>query len=180
VVARDAHADPSVPLTIAATDLAAVIDALPVQPDEPIGLVALARYPKLGLDKGDVIRAINGTPAAVVQPHAMGASIVYLEVVRGQKPVIVRLQIREPASSETVMRTRLKECIAETQQGGGFSLSQVTKDGEPWGVLLGNSWPVSMASARMNLITAAGQPVGFKIYGGPAELDLRSARARRR
>ena len=41
------------------------------QTDEPVGLLAIARVPKLGREKGDLVRSINGAPA-LTEAHGFG------------------------------------------------------------------------------------------------------------
>src|SRR5450432_3339448 len=67
-LATHAAADPA-PLD--ERDLETAMSTLADQTDEPVGLLAIARIPKLGLEKGDLVRAINGAPA-LTEAHGFG------------------------------------------------------------------------------------------------------------
>jgi S1-C subfamily serine protease len=138
VTAVSAHADSTVSPSIDARELAAAIEALPVQLDEPIGLVALSRNPRLGLEKGDVIRAINGTGAIAAHSwFSADAPITYLDVVRGRKAITIRLQVKLPSATDKLERHEFKDRLdLIAQRGVDGALGQVTRNGEPSGVLV--------------------------------------------
>jgi hypothetical protein len=90
VSAGTARADTS--LTIESTDLAVAVTALLEQHDEPVGLVASADAPTIGLQKGDLVRAINGRTANRMS-LIEGGAILYLDVSRGSTQFVVRLAV---------------------------------------------------------------------------------------
>src|SRR4051812_28954180 len=96
LVASSAHADSIVSLSVGAEELAMALESLPEHLDEPIGLVVTAKMPRLGLEKGDVVRTINGTSPAGLPRHEMvgSAQVVFLDILRRGKPVVVRLQVK--------------------------------------------------------------------------------------
>jgi membrane-associated protease RseP (regulator of RpoE activity) len=135
-MAAVAHAGPVVDVTLADKDLEGAFAPLVVQYDEPIGLAVIANNPKLGLLKGDLVRAINGE-AALVSPSRRlrsDSDLMYLDVVRGGKVVVVRLVITRSVVEEHVDRDRYKEHLDMLQRWGGDAFKQVTKNGNPSGV----------------------------------------------
>lgn len=141
VVARAAHADPTVSLSITAEELATALDTLPERLEEPVGLLALAKTPQLGLEKGDVVRTINGTaPAGLPRPLVVApAAVVLLEVSRRGKPVVIRLQVRLANAVDTIRRDRFTDLV-DREQGHDLALAQVTRDGKPSGILVRSDW----------------------------------------
>jgi general secretion pathway protein C len=148
VVAGAARADTITSLSIEEKDLDSAIEALPVQLDEPVGLMALAKIPKLGLEKGDIVRAINGSPAAhgALWGLRNDSSLVYLDVLRGKKAVVIRLQVKLKGITESITRDRFKERLEMIAQRPDGLLGQVTKDGAPSGVLLRGAWLLFMGA----------------------------------
>src|ERR1044071_9026165 len=89
VVSHSAHADSVVALKIGEKELAAALAAMRTQLEEPVGLVALARNPRLGLERGDVVRRTNGFMPEEWRDGISGYPIVGLDVVRRGKPVAI-------------------------------------------------------------------------------------------
>lgn len=141
LVTRSAHADPTVSLSIGAEELAMALEALPEHLDEPIGLIAPAKAPALGLEKGDVVRTINGTsPAGLPRPGMVGsAQVVFLDVLRRGKPIVIRLQVKLENVVATIPRDRFADDI-DREQDRDHALAQVAKDGKPSGLWLRNDW----------------------------------------
>jgi S1-C subfamily serine protease len=141
LVARPAHADPTVSLSIAAEELVTALEALPEHLDEPIGLIALVKIPKLGLEKGDVVRTINGTaPAGLPRPGILvPAPVVLLDVSRRGKPVVIRLQVKLENAVDTIPRDRFTDLV-DSERGRDLALAQVTKDGKPSGIVVRGDW----------------------------------------
>ncbi len=141
LVARPAHADPTVSLSMGAEELAMALEAMPEHLDEPVGLVAPAKTPKLGLEKGDVVRTINGTsPAGLARPGMVGsAQVVFLDVLRRGKPVVIRLQVKLENVVATIPRDRFADDI-DREADRELALTQVTRDGKPSGLWLRKDW----------------------------------------
>lgn len=145
VVARAAHADPFHSRSIAEGELTAALKALPTRTEEPTGVVALAKDHRLGLDKGDVVRLINGVdPTEWLDGEGYTSPIVWLDVARRDKPVAIRLQVNLAGFSSTLERSQLREEIRllDTTDRELLTLvfAQATRDGKPSGVL-SNSRP---------------------------------------
>lgn len=142
VVARTVHADSVVMLSIAEKELSTALGAMPNQLEEPIGVVAVAKNPKLGLEKGDVVRLINGVaPTEWLDGDGYGQPVVWLDVVRRGKPVAVRLQVKLDGVANTLERGRFREELDITRKVDlEFQFAQVTKGGKPSGILLNSRW----------------------------------------
>lgn len=130
-----ARANP-VTLTIDDHELHAELRSLVEQLEEPVGMLAPAPIPKLGLERGDIVRAINGSSPA--RPAATG-SVLYLDVLRAGKPVVVRLAIKLGPHDGRIDRDRLRERLqrVDPARDHGFTFRQVTRNGRPSGVLIG-------------------------------------------
>jgi type II secretory pathway component PulC len=140
-VASSARAAPIISLSITADELAAGFDSLAEHLDEPVGVIALAKTPKLGLEKGDVVRTINGIAPAGLSRSKIGApaKVVFLDALRRGKPIVIRLQINLENVTVTIARDRFADDI-DREQGRDLALAQVTKDGKPSGLWLRNDW----------------------------------------
>jgi hypothetical protein len=145
VCARRAGADPT--LVVDEAELKAGLDALAEQLDEPVGMLAIARNPKLGLEKNDIVRAINGEAASKSGMRGLRhdtASELYLDVLRGKKEVVIRLKVKFGPIEDHVERDRFKEELDRMKQYS-FAWLQVTKDGNPSGVEMKMPWFVMMS-----------------------------------
>jgi hypothetical protein len=145
-VARSAYADSITSVSIDDAALAAAMKELPVQLAEPIGLVAAARDPRIGLEKGDVIRAINGVPAVLGASARLAerTALVYLDVARGPRTVTIRLQVKLRGSFDKLDHSVFQDQLARaTQPDTDPVLRQVTRGGAPSGVLIARAWPSS-------------------------------------
>lgn len=142
VAARSAHADPMTSLSVDGKELAAALEALSKQREEPTGLVVSVKAPKLGLEKGDVIRAINGRSAADISPipRDRDTSVVYFDVVRGGKNLVIRLDVKLTGWTEIMERSKLDEMIHALSLDPDLSLRQVTRNGKPSGVQVQFAW----------------------------------------
>ena len=140
--ARTAAADPT--FTVDDKDLEAGMASFAEQLDEPVGMLVIARSPKLGLEKNDIVRAINGEPASKSGMRGLrhdSATLMYLDVLRGKKELVVRIRVKISAAEEHLERDRYKEELDRLHQfGATFALVQVTKDGNPSGVELKMPW----------------------------------------
>jgi hypothetical protein len=138
-----AHAGPVVDVTLPEKDAPTAFSSLVAQYDEPIGLAVLANNPKLGLLKGDVVRAINGE--VTLTDPAMGfrgePTLMYLDVLRGGKVVVVRVLLVRDAVEDHVDRDRYRDHIDMMQKWGDRALRQVTKNGNPSGVMMDLYFP---------------------------------------
>jgi len=142
-LASAAHAGPVVEVTIPQADVETAFQSLVPQYDEPIGLAVLANNPKLGLLKGDLVRAINGDVA--VNPISLGfrgnPPLVFLDVLRGGKSVVVRIAITRDSIEEHVDKDRYRETLDMLQTLGGHMFKQVTKNGNPSGLVIEGYFP---------------------------------------
>ena len=111
------------------------------QTDEPLGVVLKADHPKLGLQKGDLIRTINGS-AILQEIHityalAGGPSVLHVELVRGGKPVGVKLVVRPRSTESQEWRDRLGSTIARLRDPHSTRRLRVaTKQRQPVGVVV--------------------------------------------
>jgi len=141
-VVRAAHADSVVSLSITEKELATALRAMPEQLEEPVGVVALAKTSKLGLEKGDVVRLINGlAPEDWLDGNGYGEPVVWLDVARRGKPVAVRLQVKLDGVASTLDRGLFREeldLLGKVDRDLDFA--QVTRDGKPSGILLHSRW----------------------------------------
>ena len=142
-VAAVAHAGPVVDVTIAQADVDAAFQPLVPQYDEPIGLAVLANNPKLGLLKGDLVRAVNGeiTLSPVSMSFRGNPPLIYLDVLRGGKPVVVRIAVTREAIEEHVDKDRYKDTLDMLQTLGAHMFKQVTKNGNPSGLTVEGYFP---------------------------------------
>ena len=125
-----------VTVTISDDELHAELRSLTEQHEEPIGMLATAPIPKLGLQRGDLVRAINGGSPS--RPSSTG-SVLYLDVLRGGKPLVVRVAIKLGPGEGKVDRERLRERLQriDPARDNGFTFHQATRNGKPSGVVLG-------------------------------------------
>jgi hypothetical protein len=144
ISAGTARADTS--LTIESNDLAVAVTALLEQHDEPVGLIASADAPTIGLQKGDLVRAINGRTANRMS-LIEGGAILYLDVSRGSTQFVVRLAVKLDSMEVTIPRDRYKDKVDQLVRFGpdlitGMSriFTQVNKDGLPSGVMVRRAW----------------------------------------
>jgi S1-C subfamily serine protease len=111
------------------------------QTEEPLGLVVKADHPKLGFQKGDLVRTINGEPVLqemhVVYALASGPSVLHVELVRAGKPVSLKLVPRPRSAEAPLGREQLKSVI-ERLRGPHVDhrLRLVTKQRQPAGVVV--------------------------------------------
>jgi hypothetical protein len=142
-LAGAAQAGPVVDVTIPQAEVEAAFQSLVPQYDEPIGLAVLANNPKLGLLKGDLVRAVNGeiTLSPISMSFRGNPPLVYLDVLRGGKPVVVRIVVTRVAIEEHVDRDRYKETLDMLQNLGPHMFKQVTKNGSPSGLVVEGYFP---------------------------------------
>jgi S1-C subfamily serine protease len=146
VAARSGHADPVAALSVDAATLSAELESLPEQLDEPTGLAVPVRHPALGLEKGDVVRTINGNVASIrrVLEVVYGGPVVHLEVLRGGRPVAIRLQVKlETTARHSLDRASFRDQLFMLDPKGPSSadvFAQATKGGAPSGVVLRFNW----------------------------------------
>lgn len=142
-LATAAQAGPVVEVTLPQAEVETAFQSLVPQYDEPIGLAVLANNPKLGLLKGDLVRAVNGE--ITLSPVSMGfrgnPPLIYLDVLRGGKPVVVRILVTREAIEEHVDKDRYKETLDMMQALGGHMFKQVTKNGNPSGLVVEGFFP---------------------------------------
>jgi hypothetical protein len=139
------------PAPLPEADYESLMGVLAAQTDEPIGLLAIARSPRLGLEKGDLVRAINGAPALAEITRFGGMMIrgnrtlINLTVVRGKKEFVVTVHVKPGPVTEHTERERFTETLDRNKQWGGTSdYQQVTRDGTPSGVLVKMPWFIVM------------------------------------
>ena len=139
------------PAPLPEADYESLMGTLAAQTDEPIGLLAIARSPRLGLEKGDLVRAINGAPALTEVTQFGGLMIrgkpalVNLTVVRGKKELVVTVHIKPGPVTEHTERARFIETLDRNKQWGMTSdYQQVTRDGTPAGVVVKMPWFIVM------------------------------------
>jgi len=132
-------------------DYQTLMGTLAAQTDEPIGLLAIASSPRLGLAKGDLVRAINGSPALTEIAQFGGLMIrgkptlINLTVLRGKKEVVVTVHLKPGPVTEHTERARFIETLDRNKQWGMTSdYQQVTRDGTPSGVLVRMPWFIVM------------------------------------
>ena len=112
------------------------------QSEEPLGLRVKVDQPKLGLQKGDLLRTINGDAVVqelhVIYALASGPSVLHLELLRAGKPVSVKLTVRPPRAAESPEgRDELKAKAARLRERYiDQRLRVVTKQGQPAGVVV--------------------------------------------
>ncbi|MGE0868259.1 MAG: PDZ domain-containing protein [Kofleriaceae bacterium] len=135
LVAAPAGADQITTVTIPAEHVRAELRTLAEQRDEPVGLVAIAKHPKLGLAKGDVVRRINGAPASRFAFMGGQSNVLYLDVLRGNKPISIRVVLKFDRRVEAEIDRELFQMIAERTKRHGLGMTQITKNGEPSGVM---------------------------------------------
>lgn len=103
--------------------------------EEPGGLVvpvdAGPEYMEIGLQPGDVIRYVNGTPASDGLRVTEGRYV--FDVVRGGKPLIVRLVVHGAASSSTKLDDDEWTSLLDALKRGPLS-TPMTVNGKPSGV----------------------------------------------
>jgi hypothetical protein len=146
VIARAAHADPH-DLAIDSKDLAAAMTGLLEQQEEPLGLLAIADNPKLGLARGDIVRAINGQSATRMSLLTDGGAIFYLDVTHGAQAFVVRLAVKLDGAEDAISRDRYRDRVQQLQRFGvdlvthkNHVFVQVKKAGTPSGVMVRSSW----------------------------------------
>ncbi len=130
-----AHAAP-----LSTTDFATAVDALASQVDEPVGLRANAQSRLLGLERGDLVIAINGEPA-IAGGHGwsglhLDRAIQTLTVLRGAKELTLTLHLKLDAVTQHLAVDRLTELVDRTRQGGARDYVAATKNGIPSGLLV--------------------------------------------
>ncbi len=139
VLARSVHAEPGV-LSVSQKELADAFDRLLEKLDEPVGLVARVALPRLGLAAGDVVRAINGASPlydrATDRSDVGYRSVLWLDIVRRGRPLVIRLQVALDGTSQAMSRDRLLDCIASLRTSRDDLLAQVMRGGSPSGVLV--------------------------------------------
>jgi type II secretory pathway component PulC len=123
--------------------------------DEPVGLVVAnksAVLMKLGLQVGDVIRRINGE-AVGKSSYSFGfgastAPVLYLEVSRNGKPLMIRARVElDPSFEETQDRERFKERLVDLHDRyADYAFVPITKDGKPSGVQVNVTWLPDIAN----------------------------------
>lgn len=147
------------PAPLSEADYETAMATLANQTDEPVGLLAIARSPRLGLDKGDLVRAINGVPA-VTEVMSFGGfhirgnhALINLTVLRGKKELVVTLHVKPVPVVEHTERDRFGETLDRAKQWGNTNdYQQVTRDGQPSGVVVKMQW--------------------FMVMNGPQEGDI--------
>jgi membrane-associated protease RseP (regulator of RpoE activity) len=133
------YADP-----ISAQDYQDAIKALAEQADEPVGLLAIARSPRLGLDKGDLVTAINGESALTsggFGPLSHDSAMQVLTVIRGKKEFAVIVHLKLADQTTHVEHDRFIEALDYGKQWANngstsYDYLTVTKNGTPTGVLV--------------------------------------------
>jgi type II secretory pathway component PulC len=128
-------------------DLETAMSTLADQTDEPVGLLAIARIPKLGLEKGDLVRAINGAPA-LTEAHSFGAMhirnkrvVLAMTVLRGKKELVITLHIKPGSTTEHTEREYFVTTLDRNKQWGvNGEYRPVTRDGNPSGVVVEMPW----------------------------------------
>jgi type II secretory pathway component PulC len=136
------------PPPLSEADYETAIAALANQTDEPIGLLAIARSPRIGLEKGDLVRAINGAPAVTEVTRFGGGfhirdnyALINLTVLRGKKELVVTLHVKPATVVEHTERDRFGETLDRNKQWGNANdYQQVTHDGQPTGVMVKTQW----------------------------------------
>jgi S1-C subfamily serine protease len=139
---RPAPPEPAIAQIVATShDVQTGFANLVEQLDEPVGLAATANDPKLGLFKGDLVRAINGQ-AAVPTIHAahVTTGIVYLDVLRGKKQVEIRIAVKLERAVDHMDRERFQDHLVEVQRNPQFAFQSVTSAGHATGVLVRYPW----------------------------------------
>ncbi|CAN5185901.1 hypothetical protein BH11MYX1_BH11MYX1_05380 [soil metagenome] len=133
---------------LSTTDFSAAVGALVNQVDEPVGLIAIARSPLLGLEKGDLVIAINGEPAFsrdyVGSGMHLDRTIQTLTVLRGKKELALTIHLKLDAATEHLDLDRFTEMSDRNKQIGAQGYVPVTKNGAPSGVLV--KQPIYFAS----------------------------------
>jgi membrane-associated protease RseP (regulator of RpoE activity) len=133
-----------VDVTLSDKDYGAAFETLVPQYDEPIGLAVLANNPKLGLLKGDLVRAINGEAVQRSPTFRFRTDVplIYLDVLRGGKVVVVRVLVTKDSLEEHMERDRFKEHLEMAAKFGAADMFHaVTKGGNPSGVVVGGWFP---------------------------------------
>lgn len=139
VVAGGARADTLISVKATEQQLDDGIAALSEQLEEPIGLVATAPVPALGLVKGDLVRAVDGQRAlrgglGIYDPS--GGPVVYLDVRRGGRELVVRVEIQLVPAELHVKRRYFKDELEYERQYSDVAFGQVTRAGRPVGVVM--------------------------------------------
>lgn len=138
LVGHVAHAEPMVMVKATPQQVSDGLAALAEQLDEPVGLVAKAAIPALGLAKGDLVRAIDGRRALRDDIGGEGAGsgpVVYLDVRRGARDLVVRVEVEIGTLECHAGRAYFERELYEVRQYTDVALAPVTHAGRPVGVL---------------------------------------------
>jgi S1-C subfamily serine protease len=126
-------------LTVSEEEFNQGVGALTARFDEPVGLSAAKKNPKLGLEAGDIVRAIDGEPALVTtrgKNLGLIATRRHLDVRRGSRDLIIEVRIKNAPVDHPIMRSAFVEILAAQRRTGNPALVQVTKAQKPSGVLV--------------------------------------------
>ncbi|MGE0545613.1 MAG: hypothetical protein AB7R00_01060 [Kofleriaceae bacterium] len=134
VATATARAEQVTALSIASDDVEEQFAALAERREEPVGLQALSKQPKLGLVKGDIVRTINGEPAMRTTLLGEDPAVIHLEVLRGKRTVAIKLTLKVPREQQALISRRFVAMVLEHEPSAG--LVQITKNGEPSGVIV--------------------------------------------
>jgi hypothetical protein len=165
--AATARADTIITVSIDADHVQAALQSLVPRVEEPVGMVARIKDPELGLEKDDIVRTVQGESAFGFS-YLKSVNVLYLEVVRGKKPIVIRAVLtRSPRRTVTVERAylgRLIERLHRSDADSSTTVSNVTKDGKPSGVMVREAYFMDYAMhdqiARGDVIRAIdGKPV---------------------
>jgi len=143
-LASRAAADPV--FTIEERSYERVLSGLEEQHEEPVGLRVTTPIPQMGLERGDVLLAINGarvSRASSAWGRLAGArpAWIHLTVLRGDKQLVLTGKLTPASVEERVDRARFFERLALGSELSQPSLTSITKGGAPSGVLNHQPWP---------------------------------------
>ena len=135
------HAEP-----ISAQDYQDAIKALAEQAEEPVGLLATAKSPRLGLEKGDLVIAINGDPA--IAAYTFGSlsdthSIQVLTVMRGNKELALSVHLKLVDQTVHLDADRMIDALDFAKRTASSEYLTVTKHGVASGALVRHAFSFS-------------------------------------
>ena len=132
-----ARAEPMTAVKVTESELRGALVALTEQLDEPVGLRVTSDRPKLGLLHGDVVVAIDGQcPLGGLGMWDERRPIVYLDVRRGKRELVVRVQVVIGTLERDLERESFERTIAEQRQFVDTVFVPATRGGSPSGVMV--------------------------------------------
>lgn len=135
-----ARAQPMVSVSVTQRELADGFAMLTDHLEEPVGLLASADVPVLGLHRGDVVIALDGKTPKLNEGSWRTlpdlTPVLYLDVLRGKQRLVVRIAVQFGAIVTHTHEEYIDHDLEMADRYSDVRFAQVTRGGAPSGVLV--------------------------------------------